>query len=188
MRKYVSIIVLALLMWSCGGEEFKYSSYHCNLSIDNSTHLDQTLNSALNASSPGVFCKISYSISNGATYFVFANNQGSSSKSIFNAIDERLQSQKHIGMNNGIIIGFGNLSDPAEFYAYDAECPNCFNLNAIPMKSYPLSINNNGIATCSNCKRQYNLNTGGNCINNTGNGLTTYRASTTGANGRLYVN
>lgn len=191
MEKGIKIILILFLLVagvSCGEENYKYSSYHCNLSIDNSTHLDQTLNSALNAMSPGVFCKISYTISNGATYFVFTNDQGVSSKSIFNAIDARLQSQKHIGLNNGLIVGYGNLSDPAEFYAYDAECPNCFSPNAIPIKSYPLSINHNGIAVCNNCKRQYNMNTGGNCINNTGNGLTAYRASTTGANGRLYVN
>ena len=182
------MLFLLLAGMSCGDENYKYSSYHCNLSIDNSTHLDQTLNSALNAMSPGVFCKISYMISNGATYFVFANNQGANSKTIFNAIDQRLQSQNHIGLNNGLIIGYGNLNDPAEFYAYDAECPNCFSPNTFPIKSYPLSISNNGLATCNHCKRQYNMNTGGNCTNNTGNGLTAYRAYTTGANGKLYVN
>ena len=95
-------------------------------------------------------------------------------------------------MNNGIIVGYGNLSTGVTgaytFYAYDAQCPNCFDYNAIPVKSYPLTMNSAGIATCAKCKRQYNMNTGGNCVNDSGKGLTTYRSSTTGALGYLVVN
>ena len=95
-------------------------------------------------------------------------------------------------MSNGIIVGYGNLSTGASgaytFYAYDAQCPNCFDYNAIPVKSYPLTMNTAGIATCAKCKRQYNMNTGGNCVNDSGKGLTTYRSSTTGAFGYLVVN
>ena len=179
--------MLAAALTSCGGEEFTYSDHHCNLTIDNSKHLDQTLNSALNPNSKGIFCKISHKSNCGALYFVFRNCQGQTSESIFNAIDQRLQSQNRLGMNNGVIVGYGNLSDPAQFYAYDAECPNCFDDNAIPMKSYPLDMNSSGIATCGKCRRQYNMNSGGNCINNTGKGLTRYRATTTGANGLLHI-
>ncbi|SFF87404.1 hypothetical protein [Prevotella sp. KH2C16] len=186
-NRFLLSILLAAALTSCGGEEFTYSDYHCNLTIDNSKHLDQTLNSALNPNSKGIFCKISHKISSGALYFVFKNSQGLTSESIFNAIDQRLQSQNRLGMNNGVIVGYGNLSDPAQFYAYDAECPNCFDDNAIPRKSYPLGMNSSGIATCGKCGRQYNMNTGGNCINNSGRGLTTYRATTTGANGRLHI-
>ena len=186
IRLFLSILFAGTLV-SCGNEEFPYSNYSCNLTIDNSKHLDHTLNSAMNPNSKGIFCKISHKISSGALYFIFKNNQGLASESIFNAIDQRLQAQRHLGMNNGVIVGYGNPSDPAPFYAYDAECPNCFDHNAIPMKSYPLNMNGNGIATCAKCMRQYNMNTGGNCINNTGKGLTRYRATTTGANGRLHI-
>ena len=93
-------------------------------------------------------------------------------------------------MNNGLIVGYGNLSDDGSgyhFYAFDAQCPVCFNYNAIPMRSYPLSLSGSGIATCANCKREFNLNTGGNCINNTGK-MTTYRATTAGPFGFLFIN
>lgn len=180
-------VAAAVMLTACGGDDFTYSSYHCNLTIDNSKHLDQTLNSAMNASAPGTFCKITYKISSGARYFVFQNNQGANSESIFNAIDERLESQNHVGMNNGVIIGYGNMGTGSGLYAFDAQCPNCFDYDAIPMRSYPLTMTNTGMATCASCKRQYNMNTGGNCTNNTGRGLTTYRASTSGVNGILHV-
>lgn len=172
---------------ACGDDSFTYSSYHCNLVIDNSKHMDATLNSAMNQNAPGTFCLIYFTSKAGVRYFVFSNNQGASSQSIFNNIDEQLESQTHLGLNSGVIVGFGNLSDPAQFYAYDHECPNCFDINALPLKSYPLTFDSNGIATCATCKRQYNMNTGGNVINNSGKGLTTYRATTTGQNGVLHV-
>lgn len=186
-RKTFLVVMAALVLTACGGDDYKYSSFHCNLTIDNNTHKDQTLNSALNPLAPGTFCKISYTVRSGASYFVFQNNQGASTESIFNAIDERLESQKHLGMNNGVIVGYGNMSADQGLYAYDAECPNCFDYDAIPMRSYPVTMSNTGIATCAHCKRQYNMNTGGNCTNNSGKGLTSYRATTTGVNGQLHV-
>ena len=38
--------------------DYEYSNYHCNLTIDNSVHLDATLASSMNALSPGVFTTI----------------------------------------------------------------------------------------------------------------------------------
>ena len=52
-------------------------------------------------------------------------------------------------------------------------------------------MNSAGVATCANCKRQYKMNTGGNCINSTSKNdkkMTHYRCSTTGALGYLVVN
>lgn len=184
---FIYILVLVQLSVSCD-DGYEYSDYHCNLSIDNSVHLDQTLASAMNSLSPGVFCKISYKISGGASYFVFQNNQNASSESIFNAIDVRLQSEQRLGLYNGVIVGFGNLDNPAVFYAYDGQCPNCFDPNAIPLKSRPLAMDGSGIATCGICNRQYNMNTGGNVVSgDKGNKLTHYRAATTGPNGVLNV-
>ena len=144
----------------------------------------------MNAASPGVFCRVSYEASSRS--FVFASNQGQQSKSRLNAKETEMGFYGRIGMNNGIIVGYGNLSTGASgaytFYAYDAQCPNCFDYNAIPVKSYPLTMNTAGLATCAKCKRQYNMNTGGNCVNDSGKGLTTYRSSTTGAFGYLVVN
>lgn len=193
-RNLWSKIALALPLLftvACSGDDYTYSSYHCNLVIDNATHNDVTLASAMNSMSPGVFCKITYNNSKKA--YVFTNNQGQSSSTPLTASEiERLGRTSRVGLNNGLIVGYGNLSTSKEggyvFYAFDAECPNCFDFNAIPLRSYPLTMTTAGIAECANCKRQYNMNTGGNCINNTGKGLTTYRAATSGAYGTLTVN
>jgi hypothetical protein len=192
-RNLWSKIALALPLLftvACSGDDYTYSSYHSNLVINNATHNDVTLASAMNSMSPGVFCKITYNNSKKA--YVFTNNQGQSSSTPLTASEiERLGRTSRVGLNNGLIVGYGNLSTSKEggyvFYAFDAECPNCFDFNAIPLRSYPLTMTTAGIAECANCKRQYNMNTGGNCINNTGKGLTTYRAATSG-NGTLTVN
>lgn len=177
------------LLASCGDSlDFKYSEFHPNLTIDNSVHLDQTLASAMNALSPGVFTVVKTTFKDGANYFVFRNNQGLSSEKRFTAIDLRLQSYLHVGMNNGLIVGFGNLDNPAVFYSYDLQCPNCFSLSALPLRSYELSLSGTGIATCNTCHRTYNLNTGGNIMTGDhGKPLERYRASTTGPNGVLRV-
>lgn len=185
-----ALIVSALLMLSCSSDDYTYSSFHCNLYIDNSTHQDATLASAMNPMSPGVFCKISYEPASRS--YAFSSNQGQSSRSVFNAEDSRRGNEGKIGMNNGIFVGYGNLSTTTsggyEFFAYDAQCPNCFDYNAVPMRNYPLTMNSAGIARCANCKREYNMNTGGNCTNNNGKGMTQYRVTTTGPLGTLFVN
>lgn len=187
----IALTLPLLFTVACSGDDYTYSSYHCNLVINNATHLDATLASAMNMMSPGVFCKITYNNSKKA--YVFTNNQGQSTPAPLTAPEiERLGRTSRVGLNNGLIVGYGNLSTSKDggyvFYAFDAECPNCFDFNAIPLRSYPLTMTTAGIAECANCKRQYNMNTGGNCINNTGKGLTTYRATTSGTNGTLTVN
>lgn len=186
----MALALQLLIAVACSGDDYTYSSYHCNLVIDNATHLDATLASAMNMMSPGVFCKITYNNSKKA--YVFTNNQGQSSSTPLTASEiERLGRTSRVGLNNGLIVGYGSLSSTDSgytFYAFDAECPNCFDFNAIPLLSYPLTMTTAGISECANCKRQYNMNTGGNCINNTGKGLTTYRAASSGALGTLTVN
>ena len=168
--------------------DYEYSNYHCNLTIDNSVHLDATLASSMNALSPGVFTTIKPLYRDGVYYFHFRNNQGLESKKQFNAIDERLQSNLRVGMSNGLIVGFGNLDTPAHFYAYDLQCPNCFDIDALPQRNYELTVTGTGIATCKTCYRSYNLNTGGNIVSGErGKTMTRYRASTTGPNGVLHV-
>ena len=123
--------------------------------------------------------------------FSFENNQGlkSSSPVWFDAIDLKLESWRHVGMNNGLIVGYGNLDNPAVFFAYDLQCPNCYHPDAIPQRPYELKINGTGIATCSNCKRSYNLNTGGNIVTGQpGRKLIRYRGTSTGPFGILVVN
>lgn len=188
LATYLCLAVAAILTGCGDSVGFEYSDYHCNLYLDNSVHQDATLATAMNSNAPGTFCTVSYRYS-GTYYYVFQTNLNQKSENIFNAIDLERSNHLRIGMNNGVIVGFGNLSSPAIFYAYDAECPNCFDVDALPVRSYKLSVNGAGIASCANCGRTYNLNTGGNLVSgDKGLPMTRYRASTTGAFGTLYVN
>jgi len=178
--------VLLLLLYSCGDTQQEYTSHSCHLIIYNNIHNDATLGSAMTPYA-NVFTTITISTESGVRYFVLNSNQQTSSKIIFDS--RYAQINEICGMNNGVIVGYGVLSDPLTFYAYDRECPNCFDLARIPVRSYPISVASDGIGTCSVCKRQYNLNSGGNIVaGDAGNKLTRYRAATTGPYGVLTVN
>ena len=184
---WVSCCLVLLLsvgmLCSCEKSDFEYSSHRARLVYDNSLHLDPTLSSAMNAMAPGIFCRISIS----GTYFMFSNNQGQSSRQAMTSVEQ--QRLPVLGCNNesGIIVGFGLLTTPAEFFAYDAQCINCYENDGRPR--YLLSISTDGRATCGKCGRTYNLNTGG-IVTDGGEGkkLARFHASTTGPNGVLSVN
>jgi len=183
----VAALFVMLFLSNCGDAENEYTSLTCYFVFDNSVHQDATLATSMNNNAPGIFCYATKSMKSGATYFDFSNNQGASSSAIANAIDQRRT--MILGQNNGIIIGFGNADYPSTFYVYDAECPNCFDPNALPVRSHRLSMSSDGIATCKTCSRKYNLNAGGYISEGEqGNKLTRYRASTTGPFGVLNVN
>ena len=196
MKKVFGIIMLAMtgllsaaLFVACGDVESEFSTAPCALYFDNQTqHKDATLAQAMTPLS-GIFVTITTTSKSGAQYFVFTNNQGHSSQVVFDAKDKQRQQagQLILGLNGAIIVGYG-FSTSQTFYAYDRECPNCFDSNALPLRSYPLKVNSAGIASCSNCHRTYDLNNGG--IIASGNGgkkMTRFHAATTGANGLLIV-
>ena len=177
----------ALSFSGCDDSQNEFTIGTCYFVLDNSVHQDATLASAMNVNAPGVFCTITKDIVNGANCFNFTNNMGLKSRSNLNALDSRRT--LILGHNNGIIVGFGTLNFPATFYAFDRECPNCFDPQAIPMRSHPLSVDSNGMATCATCKRQYNLNNDGFvATGENGKRLTRYRAQTTGPFGVISVN
>lgn len=182
--KYTTLTILAMLAFcGCTGN-FTYSSSPCYLVIDNSKHLDATLMTATTAASPGVFCLIRLNAAGNG--FIFENNLGLSSTKQFNAIDQRVS--HHLGMNNGLIVGFGTLT--GEFYAYDRECPECFDPQSAVIHSRPVTMSSMGIATCNTCHSEYDMNNGGNCMNASHSGqrgLTRYRCGTTGPTGVLNV-
>ena len=194
MRKGLGFQVMALagllsmtLLVSCGDTVSEYSTAPCYLYIDNQTHNDAMLAQAMTQYS-GVFVTITTTTQSGAQYFVFTNNQGGSSRVAFDAKDKLRQQngQLILGMNGGLIVGYGNLS--GEFYAYDRECPNCFDPNALPVRSYRLTVSSAGIATCANCHRTYDLNNKGLVASGEGGKkMSRYPATTTGANGILIV-
>ena len=187
MKRLLCLLLLPLLLLlSCGDAENEYTIGACYLAFDNSQHNDATLASAMNVNSPGIFCLIKSEVQAGATYFAFTNNAGQSSRSIINGIDQRRTNI--IGYNNGVIVGYSALNTPATFYAFDLECPNCFDPQVYPLRSKPLSLTTNGLAVCAICHRQYNLNHDGFiATGEQGKRLTRYQATTTGPFGMLSV-
>ncbi len=181
------IWMLCLLLTGCGEAENEFTVHTCFFVFDNSIHQDATLASAMNPNAPGIFCTVTRNIRSGATYFDFSNSAGVSSSKIQNAIDNRRT--LILGYNNGIIVGYSALEIPAKFYAFDRECPNCFDPNAIPMKSRPLTLTTTSQAVCGVCHRQYDLNNNGFVsAGDNGKKLTRYHANTTGPFGVLSVN
>lgn len=169
-----------------GETEYEYDNIPCRLQFDNATHNNAVLASAMNYHSPGIFVRVKMT-SVKPRYYEFSNNQGLTEKSIFNAIDDRID--PILGMKNGLIVGFGNLDNPAVFYAYDAQCPNCSDAQATIMPDRSLSMTSDGHATCDYCHRSYNMNNRG-MIDKGDNGksLIRYHAATSGPYGILTVN
>lgn len=162
-----------LLMAGCGENE--YSKAPCRFVFNMNTH-SQSAALLSTVNSKGIFCKVTKTIKGGATYYHFATNQGLSDDVIFTVEDQ--STTVLLGLNGSVIFGYGNLDDPAVFYGYDGECPNCFDPNAIPVRSKPLTMSDAGMASCSVCKRKYNLNTGGNIVSgDNGSALTRYHAA-----------
>lgn len=194
MKKAIQFIIflLVVLLSSCGNVvDYEYSGHRNFFTFHNETHQNPILASAMNPLSPGVYCVVRTAFVSGRYSFSFENNQGMKSGTPvwFNAIDLKLESWRHVGLNNGLIVGYGNLDNPSPFYAYDLQCPNCFNTSVLPLRSYELKMSSDGLATCSNCLRKYNLNTGGNVVSgDSGKKLIRYRANSTGTYGVLGVN
>ena len=179
-------LAVAFTASSCGDSEYEYSTESCYLVFDNSTHLDPTLQSAMNQLSPGVFCRITTSTESGATYFCFESNHGASSKSRADAVDLRRSIILGAYNKSGIIVGYGNLGSPATLYAYDSQCPNCYAEHGTP--SYKMSMTAAGHAVCASCKREYDMNNGGIVAKgDQGKKLMRYRAVSTGTLGVLTV-
>lgn len=179
----IAIIVTSLQ--GCDDAEYEFSSRPCFLYIDNSTHQNSTLQTAMTPYT-NTFVTISKEIKDGVQYFRFVSNQGEETLAKFDSWDVRRT--LIIGMNNGVIVGFGTLSDPLTFYAFDRECPQCFIPEQIPIRSRPLKTTSDGFAECSTCHRRYNLNNGGRGTSGEKNDkLTRYRCKTGGPLGTLEV-
>lgn len=180
----LAFLAVAVLLSACGDTQNEFSSSSCYLVIDNSKHLDQTLATAMNSMSSGVFCIVYEQPRNGVETYYFLNNHGLSSYKTLNAED--LRRTRVIGAYNasGIMVGYGSLD--GVFYAYDRQCPNCYSETNLPR--YALTMSTDGKAECSRCGREYDMNNGGIISSGeAGNKLMRYRASTTGPQGILSV-
>lgn len=186
IKAFAATLAVAFSASSCGESEYEYSTESCYLVFDNSTHLDPTLQSAMNELSPGVFCRITLATANGATYFCFESNHGASSRSRADAVDLRRSIILGAYNKSGIIVGYANLGSPATLYAYDSQCPNCYAEHGTP--SYKLSMTTAGQAVCATCKREYDMNNGGIVSKgDQGKKLMRYRAVSSGTLGVLTV-
>ena len=168
----------------------EYSSQPCYFAYQNSNYLDETLATAMNSQSRGVFCQISESRNGGVTYLNFKNNQGLSSQKKETALEQ--QTAYVIGLNNGIIVGFQTLNDTPNggFAAYDLQCPNCVRRHdSYTNPKYWLVMSTSGIATCSACGKHYDMNNRGVIQDGEADdvNLTQYVATTTGPFGYLLV-
>lgn len=143
----------------CGKADFEYCTEQCFFVFNNSVHLCGVLQGALNSVSPGTFCRITSRTDRGALVFRFEDNYGNEEDKYANGEDLRRSCVLGIYNKTGIIVGYGNMSLPPQLYAYDSQCPNCYYSTNTP--SYCLSMTSAGHAVCSNCKREYDMNSGG---------------------------
>ena len=179
---------MAALLWlnSCGDVQNEYSNFRPYFMFENNVHQNPRLAEAMTPHS-GMFCTVRLQNTGGVLCYVFTNSNGQTEETLLNDRDK--QRTRVLGINNGLIVGYGNLNDPPTFYAYDLECPNCFSPDAWPQRDYYLSVSATGIATCAVCNRQYSLNQAGIIVaGNDGKKLIRYRASTSGPYGILHVN
>lgn len=183
---FAALAVLAATT-ACDNSEFEYCNEECYFVFDNSVHLSSTLTGALNNMSPGTFCRITSRSDRGALVFHFEDNNGNSDDKYANSEDLRRRCVLGIYNKTGIIVGYGNMSVPAQLYAYDSQCPNCYYSTNTP--SYCLGMTSAGHAVCSNCKREYDMNNGGIVAKgDAGRNLLRYRrVSCTGPQGVLSV-
>ena len=184
------LAIACLLLAACSADE-EYSTQACRFSYNNMIHNDQTLASAMNSNSRGVFCMISENTRAGVHYIAFESSVGMKSEQVETA--EEVQAKFILGMNNGIIVGFQTLNtDGANggFVGYDAQCPNCVRReNNKVNPNYRVTMETSGIATCGKCGKKYDMNNGGIIQNGEDGdrGLDKYVASTTGPNGVVSV-
>ena len=190
MKSKPFLVLMALFLLLACNAENEYSSQPCYFAYQNANYLDETLATAMNPQSRGVFCQISESRSGGVTYLNFTNNQGLTSQKKETALEQ--QTNYVIGVNNGIIVGFQTLNDTPNggFAAYDLQCPNCVRRHSsYTNPRYRLTMSTSGIATCSSCGKHYDMNNRGVIQDGEADdvNLTQYVATTTGPFGYLLV-
>ena len=200
MKKHTAylLLVFSLLFFSCNKaqEDFfgssatsEYSTWPCRFFYDNLMHNDATLASAINSGSRGVFCQVTQESRRGKQYVQFKNNIGISSEKPKDVID--VENKFIMGLNNGIIIGHQTLNmEPfGGFVGYDIQCPNCVrNENNTINPNYRVTMDSKGIATCSKCKKTYDMNNSGIVQNGEegDTGLARYVAITDGQHVSVY--
>lgn len=156
------LLAIGLLLSSCSKAEEEYSTWPCRFAYDNMVHNDATLASAITSGSRGIFCLITEDSRGGKKYLQFKSSNGESTEKPETA--EEVQAKFILGLNNGVIVGFQTLNQEpyGGFVGYDVQCPNCVRReNNTKNPNYRVTMESNGIATCSKCGKTYDMNNGG---------------------------
>lgn len=175
LRRALAGVAAAAALAACSGDSL-YCRYPCRLVLNTATYLSPSVLATVGTK--GVFCKATKGSS--ATRINFSNSAGLADAVDLAGFDQRATTI--LGTNGSLIFGYGSLDEPPVLYAYDGECPNCFDPEAVPVVSRRLTLGTDGLATCPTCHRRYNLNTGGGVVDgDRGSRLWRYRASYTPA-------
>lgn len=152
--------IILLLFVSCSDDNEFNAEYQCYFTFDTNIHNTSILRNALNSLAPGTFAYVSTTLKNGGVRYVSISlNDGKNNEETAITTAEETRRSYILGINNGLIIGYGSLSN-GTLYAFDHQCPNC--VREYALYKYPLNWTNNGNwVICKNCQRTYDLNNGG---------------------------
>lgn len=152
MKRIVHFICCALLCTSCSNDEVQntYSRYRAYFEYSK-VMTAPPLFKAL--SGWGEYCLI----------------YGAQQKMVFQSLTDSYSdpmvaadAYKTINCIDGFIVGRANMPDMTSneqpYLCFDSACPNCFDDSGIAKR---LTLQENGFAYCSRCKRKYNLNDSG---------------------------
>ena len=169
MKKRILYLCCLLVVIGCQKADYTYSSLPAKFVMEN-TYQAPALYTACN--SMGEFCTIT---SNGKQ-FIFKGSSKDASYVNLTALNG--YSGFYLGLS-GLIVGLPNILEigktESQVVCFDLACPNCYENYNI---TKPLTLNNDGTATCASCKRIYNLNnTGFISSGEAGRALYRYRVS-----------
>ena len=180
IKKYIPILFGLLPLASCQKAEEEYTTHQCYFSFNCTYHNASRLINAV--SSYETFAIVTTEPLSGKTYTVVTSIYGTDDTRDNITTAEETQRSRVLGLANGLIIGRSAIDQT--LYAYDRQCPNCF--EATGFTAAPLQWSGNTTTVvCTRCDRKYNLSNGGVVSEGTaGKKLLRYRISYDGS----YIN
>lgn len=154
LKRHIPLLVLALLLTACEGENQYSTQYPCSFVFQAQYHTTSRLTLCLN--NPGEFVMVSTQMKRGVTHLIVSPNNGNAEEDIplTTAIENERTSYQSMGAGGSLIIGCATVG---ELRAYDRQCPNC--LDQYGGRSYPLAWADHGLhVSCQRCQRTYDLN------------------------------
>ena len=169
LRKIIMALLPIAAFTACDKADYIYSNLRAKFVLEN-TYQAPALHTACN--SMGEFCTIT---SNGKQ-FVFKGSAKEASYVNLTALNG--YSGFYLGLS-GLIVGLPSIPEmgatDSKVVCFDLACSNCYEDYNI---TKPLTLHNDGTATCASCKRTYDLNNTGFISNGeAGRALYRYRVS-----------